>query len=98
MTGRVIEVRLSAPMPDFLRLLALSGLLFVSFVAGAADDAVQADTPLMLMRLRGRLQMRLQLNRPRRPASELAALDVFARLCQRTAQAEGARLDISSRG
>ncbi|KIP87396.1 outer membrane lipoprotein carrier protein LolA [Stenotrophomonas sp. CFBP 13724] len=26
----------------FLRLLALSGLLFVSFVAGAADDAVQA--------------------------------------------------------
>ena len=62
------------------------------------DDAVQADTPLMLMRLRGKLQLRLQLNRPRHPASEVAALDVFARLCQRTAQAEGARLDISSRG
>ena len=42
------------------------------------DDAVQADTPLMLMRLRGKLQLRLQLNRPRHPASELAALDVFA--------------------
>jgi len=36
------------------------------------DDAVQADTPLMLMRLRGKVQMRLQLNRPRHPASEVA--------------------------
>ena len=35
------------------------------------------------LRLRGKLQMRLQLNRPRHPASEVAALDVFARLCQR---------------
>lgn len=61
------------------------------------DDAVQADTPLMLMRLRGKVQMRLQLNRPRHPTSEVAALDVFARVCQRTAQAEGGRMDFSSR-
>lgn len=61
------------------------------------DDAVQADTPLMLMRLRGKMQLRLQLNRPRHAASEIAALDLFARLCQRVAQAEGGP-DVSSRG
>lgn len=59
---------------------------------GTGDDA-----PLMLMRLRGKLQMRLQLAQPRDTAGETAALDLFALLCQRAALAEGQRIGFSSR-
>jgi ABC-type transport system substrate-binding protein len=43
MTGRVIEVRLTAPMPDFLRLLAQPELGFAKNGSGAGPMAVSRD-------------------------------------------------------
>ncbi|TAD76439.1 MAG: peptide ABC transporter substrate-binding protein [Sphingomonadales bacterium] len=43
MTGRVIEVRLTAPMPDFLRLLAQPELGFVKNGSGAGPMAMSRD-------------------------------------------------------
>ena len=51
MTGRVVEVRLSAPMPDFLRLLAQPELGFVKSGSGAGPMAMSRDDDAMLVRL-----------------------------------------------
>lgn len=51
MTGRVVEVRLSAPMPDFLRLLAQPELGFVKSGSGAGPMAMSRDEDAMLVRL-----------------------------------------------
>lgn len=49
MTGRVIEVRLSGPMPQFLRLLAQPELGFTSGRSGAGPMVVErADTSLVI--------------------------------------------------
>lgn len=51
MTGRVIEVRLSAPMPDFLRLLAQPELGFVKSGSGAGPMVMSRDETEALVRL-----------------------------------------------
>ena len=51
MTGRVIEVRLSGPMPDFLRLLAQPELGFVKNGSGSGPMVVSRDDDAMLARL-----------------------------------------------
>jgi ABC-type transport system substrate-binding protein len=51
MTGRVIEVRLSAPMPDFLRLLAQPELGFVKSGSGAGPMVMSRDESEALVRL-----------------------------------------------
>lgn len=51
MTGRVVEVRLSAPMPDFLRLLAQPELGFVKSGSGAGPMAMSREDDDMLARL-----------------------------------------------
>jgi hypothetical protein len=47
------------------------------------DDARSPATPLLLMRLRGKLQLRLQLEPSRHPGCERHALDLFAALSRR---------------
>jgi ABC-type oligopeptide transport system substrate-binding subunit len=51
MTGRVIEVRLSGPMPDFLRLLAQPELGFVKNGSGSGPMVVSREEDAMLARL-----------------------------------------------
>ncbi|OBV09927.1 ABC transporter substrate-binding protein [Erythrobacter dokdonensis] len=51
MTGRVVEVRLSAPMPDFLRLLAQPEVGFVKSGSGAGPMAMSRDEDTMRVRL-----------------------------------------------
>lgn len=51
MTGRVVEVRLTAPMPDFLRILAQSELGFVKNGSGAGPMAMSRDNEGALARL-----------------------------------------------
>ena len=51
MTGRVIEVRLSSPMPDFLRLLAQPELGLVRGGTGAGPMAMSRDEESMIARL-----------------------------------------------
>lgn len=51
MTGRVIEVRLTGPMPDFLRLLAQPELGFVKSGGGSGPMVVSRDEDAMLARL-----------------------------------------------
>lgn len=51
MTGRVIEVRLSAPMPDFLRLLAQPELGFVKSGSGAGPMVMSREEGAELARL-----------------------------------------------
>jgi hypothetical protein len=59
------------------------------------DNARSAGTPLLLMRLRGKLQMRLQLEPSRHAGCECHALELFERLSQRLlAQAR----ELNSRG
>jgi hypothetical protein len=47
------------------------------------DDARSPDVPLLLMRLRGKLQLRLQLEPSRHAGCERHALDLFETLSQR---------------
>ncbi|MEQ5788328.1 ABC transporter substrate-binding protein [Erythrobacter sp. NFXS35] len=51
MTGRVIEVRLSAPMPDFLRLLAQPELGFVKSGSGPGPMVMSRDDDASVARL-----------------------------------------------
>ncbi|MHA7820367.1 MAG: ABC transporter substrate-binding protein [Erythrobacter sp.] len=51
MTGRVVEVRLSSPMPDFLRLLAQPELGFVNSGSGAGPMIVSRDEETGVARL-----------------------------------------------
>jgi ABC-type transport system substrate-binding protein len=51
MTGRVVEVRLTAPMPDFLRLLAQPELGFVMNGSGAGPMAMSRADETTLARL-----------------------------------------------
>ncbi|SHN64316.1 ABC transporter substrate-binding protein [Erythrobacter sanguineus] len=51
MTGRVIEIRLSGPMPDFLRLLAQPELGFVKSGGGSGPMVLSRDEDTMLARL-----------------------------------------------
>lgn len=51
MTGRVVEVRLTAAMPDFLRILAQPELGFVKEGRGAGPMAERRDDNAMLARL-----------------------------------------------
>jgi len=51
MTGRVVEVRLSGPMPDFLRLLAQPELGFVKSGSGAGPMVLSRDDEAMIARL-----------------------------------------------
>lgn len=51
MTGRVVEVRLTSPMPDFLRLLAQPELGFVRNGGGAGPMSASADEDGKLVRL-----------------------------------------------
>lgn len=51
MTGRVVEVRLTSPMPDFLRLLAQPELGFVRNGGGAGPMSASADEDGALVRL-----------------------------------------------
>lgn len=51
MTGRVVEVRLSSPMPDFLRLLAQPELGFVNRGSGAGPMIVSRDEASNVARL-----------------------------------------------
>ena len=51
MTGRVIEVRLTSPMPDFLRLLAQPELGFVKAGSGAGPMAMSRDDETNIARL-----------------------------------------------
>lgn len=51
MTGRVIEVRLSSPMPDFLRLLAQPELGMVKSGSGAGPMASSRDETTAIARL-----------------------------------------------
>lgn len=51
MTGRVIEVRLTAPMPDFLRLLAQPELGFAMSGSGAGPMVMSRDDETALARL-----------------------------------------------
>ena len=51
MTGRVIEVRLTAPMPDLLRILAQPELGFVKSGSGAGPMVMSRDDEAMLARL-----------------------------------------------
>lgn len=51
MTGRVIEVRLSSPMPDLLRLLAQPELGFVKAGSGAGPMAMSRDDETNIARL-----------------------------------------------
>lgn len=51
MTGRVVEVRLSSPMPDFLRLLAQPELGFVKSGSGAGPMALSRDEATDIARL-----------------------------------------------
>ena len=51
MTGRVIEVRLTSPMPDFLRLLAQPELGFVRGGSGAGPMAMSRDEATAIARL-----------------------------------------------
>ncbi|WP_086618665.1 ABC transporter substrate-binding protein [Erythrobacter tepidarius] len=51
MTGRVIEVRLSSPMPDFLRLLAQPELGFIKNGTGAGPMALSRDANAPIVRL-----------------------------------------------
>lgn len=51
MTGRVIEIRLSGPMPDFLRLLAQPELGFVKNGSGAGPMVLSRDEETTLARL-----------------------------------------------
>lgn len=51
MTGRVVEVRLTAPMPDLLRILAQPELGFVKSGSGAGPMVMSRDDEAMLARL-----------------------------------------------
>jgi len=51
MTGRVVEVRLTSPMPDFLRLLAQPELGFVKSGSGAGPMAMSRDEAAATVRL-----------------------------------------------
>ena len=51
MTGRVVEVRLTAPMPDFLRIMAQPELGFVKSGSGAGPMAMSRDEAEALARL-----------------------------------------------
>jgi ABC-type transport system substrate-binding protein len=51
MTGRVVEVRLTSPMPDFLRLLAQPELGFVKSGSGAGPMAMSRDEATATARL-----------------------------------------------
>lgn len=51
MTGRVVELRLSGPMPDFLRLLAQPELGFANKGSGAGPMRMSRDQDLPLARL-----------------------------------------------
>ncbi|KPQ23335.1 MAG: ABC-type dipeptide transport system, periplasmic component, partial [Porphyrobacter sp. HL-46] len=51
MTGRVIEIRLSGPMPDFLRLLAQPELGFVKSGGGSGPMVLSRDEDAVLARL-----------------------------------------------
>ena len=51
MTGRVIEVRLTSPMPDFLRLVAQPELGFVRGGSGAGPMAMSRDEATAIARL-----------------------------------------------
>jgi ABC-type transport system substrate-binding protein len=51
MTGRVIEVRLTSPMPDFLRLLAQPELGFVKSGSGAGPMVISREDGAMAARL-----------------------------------------------
>lgn len=51
MTGRVVEVRLTAPMPDFLRLLAQPELGFIKSGSGAGPMALSRDEAEPIARL-----------------------------------------------
>lgn len=51
MTGRVIEVRLTSPMPDFLRLLAQPELGFVKSGSGAGPMVISREDGAMSARL-----------------------------------------------
>lgn len=51
MTGRVVELRLSSPMPDFLRLLAQPELGFARSGSGAGPMIVSRDEDVALARL-----------------------------------------------
>lgn len=51
MTGRVIEVRLTSPMPDFLRLMAQPELGFVKSGSGAGPMAMSRDDKGNIARL-----------------------------------------------
>jgi hypothetical protein len=51
MTGRVVEVRLTSPMPDFLRLLAQPELGFAKGNSGAGPMAASIDEENAVARL-----------------------------------------------
>ncbi len=51
MTGRVVEVRLTSPMPDFLRLLAQPELGFIKSGSGAGPMAMSRDEAAATVRL-----------------------------------------------
>ncbi len=51
MTGRVVEVRLSGPMPDFLRLMAQPELGFVKSGSGAGPMVLSRDDDGLIARL-----------------------------------------------
>ncbi len=51
MTGRVVELRLSGPMPDFLRLLAQPELGFVNRGSGAGPMVLSRDEETRMARL-----------------------------------------------
>jgi len=51
MTGRVVEVRLTAPMPDFLRVLAQPELGFVKSGSGAGPMTMSRDENTQTVRL-----------------------------------------------
>ncbi|MGE0350232.1 hypothetical protein [Hydrogenophaga sp.] len=55
------------------------------------NDAVTAATPLMLMVMRGKAYMRLQLDAPRDTATALHALDLFHHFSRRAREEAGPR-------
>jgi ABC-type transport system substrate-binding protein len=90
MTGRVVEVRLSSPMPDFLRLLAQPELGFVKSGSGAGPMAMSRDEASGIVRLSARppesrgLPARRDWEEVARPValralSARAAVEAFAR-------------------
>jgi ABC-type oligopeptide transport system substrate-binding subunit len=91
MTGRVVEVRLAGPMPDFLRLLAQPELGFVKSGAGAGPMVLSRDEDGPIARLSA-----LPPEARGLPARE--DWEALARPIQVEARSAGAAVEAFSRG